>query len=330
MGPRMLPRRLATVAAAVTLAVACNGDGGDGPAASPTPDPTQRPAAWVGLKQADNAIILARAEGGEPQDVASRPRSGPDAGTPRVDAEDVAWDAAAGRAYAALCCEPVSGSIWSVETRASDPSFEPAEGLVGFRVDARTAEPATVVTVGTTGALGITVAGRPQTFEAVAGVTDAAVRASGRVRVAVVVDPARVQAMTGSTTTPDPSATHGVVVFERSDQGAWSQIASADAPEGTHYCQVVWLGAERVGLLSGDLVPGDPFSCVAHSVDTYHLDLNRFDLGEFVFDEPVRHIGVDDSGFNAIYTTARGGVGWIAQDGAMGVLTESGFVAADW
>ncbi|MGH2689493.1 MAG: hypothetical protein ACRDKW_11880 [Actinomycetota bacterium] len=297
---------------ALGLTVACGSDGDTDGGPSPTAGPGGRPLEWGGARGEGDRLEVVRSTGSAPRQVATQ--------TVTARPSDFAYDD--GTAHVGFCCEGGVGRLLSADVRVAQPKLA-ARGEA-MRIDLAAGWSVLVDAAG-----GYTVGpsdDRDAYQQTGVGATDAALRGNDARRLATLIDPARVRKIAGAVA---PGAQR-VRVEERDDAGAWKQLAEVPLPTDRQYCGVVWVGTDRIGLVKGELDPGDPLFCVGRVMDFYTVGVNRLDVDGVVFDAPVVHLNVDSSSTFLIFVTVTGSVEWMTLDGRAGELAEGGYVAADW
>jgi hypothetical protein len=241
---------------------------------------------------------------------------------------DLAYDTQSGIAYIGTCCEPGSGHLWRVDTKAVVPEI--AQDDQGFAVDAA-GTPVVITRTDTWGTLVTRTASRAQQVSEGTGAADVAVAASVPTRVLALIDSRRLAALVPSApapkdATPDPGL---VIRTSRADSGEWSD-ASFPLPDTKRYCRVIPLPDGAAGLLAGTFDPRDPLICAGNTLDVLDTASGQLRMDALTFPAPLRHISTDDSATFLIFTTVEGAVGWRTLDGRGGTLAPDGFTAADW
>jgi hypothetical protein len=322
MGRPTVAVRGVAVLMVVGLAAACSSKDGNGVAPTPTAAGITRPQVWAGAQKDGTQAHIALTTAGQapPKRLVSHPLTSPEL-PDELAVEDVSYDPATQRVFLGVCCEPTSGTVFSVDAKADKPKLEQAGR--GWRVDVAggltaRADSSGYVTVGTGMA--------SEYSHSDIGATDVALRGSDGKRLATLIDPARIKAMRGVAPAGEPR----LLVEEREAPGSWKNLAEVKLPVDRQYCGVVWLGPDRVGIVKGELFPGNPFYCIGRVMDYYTLGVKRLDIDAVVFDEPVRNVGIDATSTFLIFATARGSVGWMTLDGRAGELADSGYTAVDW
>jgi hypothetical protein len=313
MRRRTVAARGLAVLLALGLTVACGPDGDTDGGPAPTVGPGGRPLEWAGARGEGDRLEVVRSAGGSgPRQVA----------TETVTARPSDFAYRDGTAYVSFCCEGGVGRVLSGDIGAAQAKLA-AEGDA-VRIDLAAGWSARVDAAG-----GYAVGpsdDRDAYQQSGVGATDVALRGNDARRLATLIDPARVRKISGAVVPGAPR----LRVEERDDAGAWKQLAEIPLPADRQYCGVVWVGADRIGLVKGELDPDDPLLCVGRVMDFHTVGVNRLDIDGVVFDAPVVHLGVDPSSTFLIFVTVTGTVGWMTLDGRAGELAEGGYVAADW
>lgn len=297
----------------LTLTAACRSDGDTDAGPTPTAGPGGRPLEWAGARSEGDQLQVMRSAGGTgPRQVASQ----------AVTARPSDFAYRDGVAHLSFCCEGGSGRVLSGDVRVSQPKLT-AQGSA-MRIDVAAGWS---VQVDAAGGYTVGPAGDRDAYQqSGVGATDAALRGNDARRLATLIDPARVQKISGAVVPGDLR----VRIEERDDAGAWKQLTEVRLPTDRQYCGVVWVGADRIGLVKGELDPDDPLFCIGRVIDFYTVGVNRLDVDGVVFDVPVQHLSVDPSSTFLIFATVAGTVEWMTLDGRAGELAENGYVAADW
>jgi hypothetical protein len=274
------------------------------------------PAHWVGAPLEERRIGVTLARTG------SRPRPVGRGQASSADVTDVAYDASRGTVYVGSCCEPGSGHLWRLETRAAAPAL--VQDDQGFAVDVA-GQPGAIARTDTFGTLAMRgAAGEAQDVRESAGVADVAVDGSRSLRVLALVDTRRLRAIV-----PTVAEREGGLLILRRTAGGWTDTLHA-LPREAAYCRVVPLADGAVGLLAGTPSPGRAWHCTGDRLDVYDTAARRLRRGVLTFPGRVRHLSIDDSSTFLIFTTVEGAVGWRTLDGRGGELAARGFMAADW
>jgi hypothetical protein len=258
--------------------------------------------------------------GAAPRAIAAEPARAGESAT--LKATDVAYDTRRELIYVATCCEPTSGFLRRVDTKAAKPRLE--EDDQGFAVDV--GGPTSVVArTDTAGTLGVRASDHTrQELRADAGVADVAVDGSDG-RVLALIDSRRLRAVVPAVSPHAP----GLLVRRPTRNGAWAEDTHA-LPGEPSYCRVVPLRGGAVGLLAGAIVPGEASRCVGERLDVYETATRRMRPQPLRFADPIQHLSADATSTFLIYTTTAGAVAWRTLEGGAGELAARGFVAADW
>lgn len=285
--------------------------------------PVAPPERWVAVRVVDDDLEVVLWHEDFERVLARHPRTSPESPDP-ILATDVVLSESAGAVLVGLCCEPVSGAMFTVSLDGDDEELSPAT-IQGFRADLE-AGGSLFARADTFGVLGIQpsfpdVEG--QLIQAEAAAADVGVDPGVRPRVSVLVD----QAL-ASMPVHEGSEQRGVLVAERNEDGTWEQeFFPLDEPA----CALVFLANGRVGLLraaSGE--SSDVLTCTGRILDVLDLATGVLESGVLEFPVNVRHMSVDATGHYLITTGADGGVSWTTLDGESVELASAGYVVADW
>lgn len=279
-----------------------------------------RPQRWVGVRRAGGnfeAVFLR--ENRALRVLARWPVELGDETPGRLSITDVAMDRVNSRAFVAICCEPVSGSVWWTDLRPGHRG--PAFADQGHAVDV---VGKTYARADTNGSIVIYPRGRESRRGAFRAASIAAhqvaVRPDGG-QVVALIDPRRVNPPI------DPGPVEILSVTRKAD-GGWKRVSTALS---RRYCAVVYLTPTKVGLLRGKRSELKSLTCHGSRIDAFTLPTGLLSEGVLRLPETARHVNTDASGMYLIYTTRTGAIGWITRDGRRGGrLAHGRFVAADW
>jgi hypothetical protein len=293
------------------------------PASTAAGEETRRepPSRWVGAAIERRGLTVSVAStGSKPQPLAAEQPGSRDVS---LEVTDVAYDTRRELVYVGTCCEPASGHLWVLDTRAPGSGFR--QGDQGFAVDVA-GSASMIARTDTFGTLAVraSAAGK-QELRADVGAADVAVDPLSEPRVVALVDTQRLRALV-PTVTPRPPA---LMIMQPRSEGGWADRAYP-LPADIEGCRIVPLKDGAVGLLAGTPDRGNPVRCTGDRLDAYDPALERLRTGVLTFPTRVRHLSIDESKTFLIFTTIGGAVGWRTLDGRQGSLAAEGFAAADW
>jgi hypothetical protein len=282
---------------------------------------SEPPSRWVGAAIERRRLAVSVAStGSKPEPLAAEQPGSRDAS---LEVTDVAYDTRRELVYVGTCCEPASGHLWVLDTRAPGSGFR--QGDQGFAVDV--AGPASMTArTDTFGTLAVraSAAGR-QELRADVGAADVAVDPLSEPRVVALVDTQRLRALVPTVTSRPPA----LMVMQPTPAGGWADRAYPLPPDAKG-CRIVPLKDGVMGILAGTPDRANPVRCTGDRLDTYDPALERLRSGVVTFPARVRHLSIDESKTFLIFTTIEGAVGWRTLDGRQGSLAAEGFAAADW
>lgn len=272
------------------------------------------PRRWVGVVREAPAVdrVVATVDGEVDRVVAWRVEAGSEG--PAVRAETISIDGSDGLWWIGTCCEPVSGSLWTIDPASPDAPMLRADGL---RTDAGGDVRAVV---SATGDLAIYRRDSLELLEFSLGIgaTSVAVDPAGVV-VALTDDPSLLE---------HPSASGMRLRWYRLDASGVER-RSLSLPAGLRFCAATWTHTGHVLLRARERsVEG---RCLGSTL--YDLDPVTGTLGEVDGQPgaPIAAWGIDASGSKLIYVTEAGEVRWRSlDDGTDDLLDVGAYVAADW
>ncbi|HHC09501.1 MAG TPA: hypothetical protein ENK55_12450 [Actinobacteria bacterium] len=279
------------------------------------PPVADRPTRWVGLIQAPNDHDLVVIDDDGAPSVVLDEGQATGAETPPQRFETIALSDSDGTLWLGRCCEPASGSLWTLD----------ANGTLAFAADGlQTDEGGWIrAIVSATGDLSMAPVGDP---DRALFLFDVGARS-------VAVDPnGIVVTLLGDDSVLPGSSVTGLAPSVRLSWISATGFVHRDhlLPAGYRACSVTWSYDGTVVLLDrSDSETGN--ACTG-------TGLSRLDpvTGEFVpmdvgIPDPATTVRVDASGTYLLYVTVSGEVRWRSlDDGDAGLLDAGDYVAADW